>query len=91
MSPKLLTILQFRWEAAGKPQDVGFGQAPTASGHMEPATMGNGKQKHTSLRGSGVPGTFARIAGHGQLQMSTLYLHEQKMESSGWWANGASR
>src|SRR6185369_5685692 len=44
--------------------------------------------RHTSLTRLGCSGcdtwTFARIAGHSKIQMSTRYVHSQRMEGSGW-------
>ena len=43
MSPRVRTILRFRWETAGKPAEGWVWPAKTASGHMEPSTI---KKRH---------------------------------------------
>lgn len=104
MSPRVRTILRFRWEAAGKPLEGWVWPAKTASGHMEPSSIKKRHTRacedsrvkfvlydvrHTSLTRLGCSGcdtwTFARIAGHGKIQMSTRYVHSHRMEGSGWW------
>ena len=43
MTPRARTILETRWEAAGKPAEGWIWDAPTASGHVEPSTL---KKQH---------------------------------------------
>src|SRR5262249_53281230 len=52
MTPRVRTILEARWNAAGKPLEGFVWPAPTESGHVEPSTLR--KQHATALRESGV-------------------------------------
>ncbi len=52
MTPRVRSILQARWESAGKPADGWVWPAPTRSGHMESSSLK--KQHGKALRLSGV-------------------------------------
>ncbi|MGB8030273.1 MAG: site-specific integrase [Terracidiphilus sp.] len=52
LSPRVRSILERRWEAAGKPVEGWVWAAGTASGHIEPSTVK--KQHRRALRLSGV-------------------------------------
>ena len=52
MSPRVRSILERRWEAAGRPLEGWLWTAATASGHVEPSTVK--KQHQRALRLSGV-------------------------------------
>jgi integrase len=43
LSPRVLAVLQTRWQVAGKPQEGWVWPGPTASGHVEPSTF---KKRH---------------------------------------------
>jgi integrase len=43
MTPRVRTVLERRWDAAGKPQEGWIWRAPTKSGHVEPSTV---KKQH---------------------------------------------
>jgi integrase len=52
LSPRVRSILEMRWEAAGRPAEGWVWGAGTASGHIEPSTVK--KQHQRALRLSGV-------------------------------------
>lgn len=53
MTPRVRTILESRWETAGKPEEGWIWPAPTRSGHMESSSL---KKQHSR--------TFKAIAEH---------------------------
>jgi integrase len=52
MTPRVRTILEQRWNSAGKPREGWIWAAPTQSGHVEPSSLK--KQHRNALRLSGV-------------------------------------
>lgn len=47
MTPRVRTILETRWESAGRPVEGWIWPAPTKSGHVEPSSLK--KQHHKAL------------------------------------------
>ena len=51
MTPRVRTVLEFRWDGSGKPEDGWVWPAQTRSGHVEPSSL---RKKHS--------GTFKSVA-----------------------------